>query len=382
MQSGLHKAFPSALFISRDRSISLFHHIATSAILPTFISMIQRKFTAFFFAFATIFSYGQSRNIADYSDRFNWAVLPSDSIALRNEFVIDEPFKEVDVFYLYPTLLVSDKDSRWNYPIPDPKHRADVVDKVVKYQASAWAGAGNLYVPFYKQGHIRCYFNLEDGGRDSLLVAYSDVKAAFTYYLEHYNKGKGIVLAGHSQGSTHISLLLKDFFDGQPLQKQLIAAYIPGIGVEDTAFTTIPLMIHPEQTGGYVTWNTFKRRYHRGRYELWYKGKTSINPVTWDTTSVAPRALHEGFLFSNDKLYTQSFSTHLIDGGVWITIPKFPFRMMSVGMRNYHVGDVNLFWEDIRINVHQRCLEYLRIQPGLHSVQSSSDSPADAVREE
>lgn len=310
-------------------------------------------------------TFGQSDLIANYADRYNWAVLPTDSMAVRNEFVIDTPFVDIDVFYLYPTLLVSDKDPRWNYEISDPKHRADVVEKVVKYQASAWAGAGNMYVPFYKQGHIRCYHNLEKGGRDSLLLAYSHVKAAFRYYLEHYNQGKGIVLAGHSQGSTHISLLLKEFFDGQPLQKQLIAAYIPGIGVDDTTFATIPLMTSPSQTGGYLTWNTFKRKYEQDRYELWYKGKTSINPVTWDLSSLAPRELHKGFLFSNDKLYKQSFSTNLINGGVWITLPRFPFRMMSLGMKNYHVGDVNLFWEDIRINVYQRCKEYLHLQQGM-----------------
>ena len=293
----------------------------------------------------------------DYSDTENWAVLPGKYPDNMKEFKVLKPQDSIDVFYVYPTLIVSDKDARWNVPIEDSTQRNNILNSAVRYQASAWANAGNLYIPYYRQAHVRAYSNLENGGKTALLLAYSDVKKAFEYYLKHYNRGKGIILAGHSQGSTHIGMLLQEFFDNKPLQNQLVAAYIPGIGFDKNQFGSIPLMDHPDQIGGFVAWNTFKRKFDKENYK-WYKGKAVINPVTWDTSIIAKRELHKGFLYSNGKMYKKSFETHKDDGVIWITAPHFPYRYLTFIMRNYHVGDVNLFWEDIRENALLRNQTY------------------------
>lgn len=285
----------------------------------------------------------------DYSSVDNWAVLPGKYPDNLKEYSVQNPQDSIDVFYVYPTLIVSEKDKRWNVSIDDSVQIRKVLNIAVRFQASAWGSSGSLYVPYYRQAHIRSYHNLENTGRTALLLAYSDVKAAFEYYLKHYNNGRGIILASHSQGSSHISCLLSDFFDGKPLQSQLVAAYIPGIGLDKNQFKTIPLMENPNQTGGFVTWNTFKKKFDKKNYK-WYKGKVVINPVTWDTTAIAPRELHKGFLYSNGKMYTNSFDTHTDNGVIWISTPRFPYRYLTVAMRNYHSGDVNLFWEDIREN--------------------------------
>lgn len=288
-------------------------------------------------------------NAIDYSSSSNWAVLPGHYPDSLKEYSVQNPQDSIDVFYVYPTLLVSNKDKRWNIPIEDSIQKNKVLNIAVRFQASAWGSSGSLYVPYYRQAHIRSYNNLENGGTTALLMAYSDVKVAFEYYLKHYNHGRGIILASHSQGSTHISFLLRDFFDGKPLQKQLVAAYIPGVGIAKNQFKTIPFMEHPDQTGGFVTWNTFKKKFDQEKYK-WLKGKVVINPVTWDTTAFAQRDLHKGFLYSNGKIYKNSFDTHTADGVIWITTPHFPHRYIAFTMRNYHSGDVNLFWEDIREN--------------------------------
>lgn len=303
-------------------------------------------------------SKGQNNSALDYSDSINWAVLPTDTTDHWVSHVSVNRNREVDVFYVYPTLLTAKKDERWNYPVGDTKHRSQVMATIVKYQASAWAEAGNFYMPFYRQAHYRAYSALEDRGLKALLFAYEDVRAAFHYYLKHHNKGKGIILAGHSQGSTHLKLLLKEYFDGKPLQKQLIAAYMPGIGVSEKSFYSIPLMDSVNQIGGFVSWNTLKRRYKTKKYKDWYKGKSVVNPVTWNRTAFVSRELHKGFLYSNGKVYSKSFKTHTVDGAIWLTIPHFPFRFRAIFMRNYHIGDVNLFWEDIRVNAALRSKSY------------------------
>jgi Protein of unknown function (DUF3089) len=288
-------------------------------------------------------------NEVDYSTSNNWAVLPGHYPDILKEYSVENPQDSIDVFYVYPTLLVSDKDERWNVAIDDSIQRNKVLNIAVRFQASAWGNSGNLYVPYYRQAHIRSYNNLENGGTTALLLAYSDVKAAFEYYLKHYNHGHGIILASHSQGSTHTSYLLRDFFDGKPLQSQLVAAYIPGIGIAKNQYQTIPFMENPNQTEGFVTWNTFKKKFDQEKYK-WFKGKVVINPVTWDTTAFAKRELHKGFLYSNGKMYKNSFDTHTADGVIWISTPHFPYRYVAFTMRNYHTGDINLFWEDIREN--------------------------------
>ena len=296
-------------------------------------------------------------NTVDYSYSNNWAVLPGNYPDNLKKYSVQNPQDSIDVFYVYPTLLVSDKDIRWNVPIEDSIQKNKVLNIAVRFQASAWASSGNLFVPYYRQANIRSYNNLENGGKTALLLAYADVKAAFEYYLIHYNHGRGIILAGHSQGSTHISYLLRDFFDNKPLQKQLVAAYIPGVGLDKNQFKTIQLMHHPDQIGGFVTWNTFKKKFDKKNYK-WYKGKVVINPVTWDTTAIAKRELHKGFLYSNGKMYKNCFDTHTDNGVIWISTPHFPYRYIAFLMRNYHTGDVNLFWEDIRENALLRIKSY------------------------
>ncbi len=306
-----------------------------------------------------VFANGYSVNsTVDYSKEQNWAVTPNAYPSSLMALIKDSIVPNTDVFYVYPTLYTQKSDTGWNIAIDNKTQQKKVLNSAVKYQASAWANAGKLYVPYYRQAHIRSYSNLKGKGRDALMVAYSDVKAAFEYYLKNYNKGRGIILAGHSQGSTHLTLLIKDFFDGKPLQDQLIAAYLPGVGVKTNEFNSIELLTHQDSIGGFVTWNTFKRKYKTPFYRKWYSGKAAINPVTWDTLKTANKKLHKGFLYTNDKTYRNSFTTHLISGGVWISTPRFPHRYLAFTMKNYHIGDVNLFWEDIRINARNRAKKY------------------------
>jgi len=296
----------------------------------------------------------------DYSDLSNWAVHQNKIPAVLLPYINDTTnFSKADVFYVYPTLFLDKKDERWNIPIDDSILRKKVIENAIRFQASAWVETGRMFVPFYRQAHIRSYRNLENGGREALLFAYEDVKAAFEYYLEHFNNGKPIILAGHSQGSTHLTLLLKDYFDGKALQKQLVAAYLPGIGLKTNEFEKIPLLIAPGQTGGFVSWNTFKRKVNKEKFEMWYKGKAVVNPVTWNLDKIAERKKHKGFLFSNNKMYSKSFSTHVIDGAIWITTPHFPYRSMAWTMDDYHIGDVNLFWADVKFNSKLRLTEFL-----------------------
>jgi len=287
----------------------------------------------------------------DYTKESSWAVLPSKYQENLQTYASNrQDTLEADVFYIYPTLNTDKKDIRWNVPTDDVKQNDIVLNKAVLMQASAFATSGKVYVPFYRQAHLRSYRFFKEGGKEAQDIAYSDVKKAFEIYLEKYNKGRPIIMVGHSQGTTHAVRLLKDFFDNTSLQKQLIAAYIPGIRVKSNDFSSIKLMTSPSDIGGFVSWNTYKKNNYPKKDKDWYKGSVTSNPITWNTETSTSLEQHKGFLYTNGKIYDKALSIEVTDGLVWSTNPKFPLRFFMSFLKNYHAGDINLFWKDIREN--------------------------------
>ncbi|MGV8947378.1 MAG: DUF3089 domain-containing protein [Lutibacter sp.] len=306
------------------------------------------------------FSTQQPPAIPNYDHTSTWAVLPNSYPENLKHWQTTTADSGADIFYIYPTLNNEKKDLRWNVPVDDAVQNEKVIDKAVYFQASAFLNAGKLYVPYYRQAHLRSYFMLESGGKEALNLAYSDVKEAFKIYLEKYNNGRPIIIAAHSQGTTHAIRVLKDFFDGKPLQNQLVAAYIPGIAIKKNEFEQLKLMTNPTQTGGFVSWNTYKKNYYPKTYNKLFKGTEVSNPVDWDNSKESERLDHKGFLFTNNKLYVHALKVYVKDGILWTSLPHFPYRLLVLGKKRYHKGDINLFWEDIRENATQRVESYLK----------------------
>jgi len=295
----------------------------------------------------------------NYAQSSNWAVLPGKYPKVLNAYVAkDIDALEADVFYVYPTLILDPLDPSWNASVEDKNHREKVVNSAVQFQASAWGKAGRLYVPYYRQAHIRSYDYYSSGGEKAFSLAYSDVKASFEYYLANYNKGRPIIIASHSQGTTHTKRLLQDFFDGTPLQKKLVAAYLVGIEVLPNTFKHLKPMNKPKQTGGYLCWNTFKKGHFPKKKDL-YKGSLTTNPISWNNDLETDFEDHKGFLFTNGKIYEKSIRISITDGLVWSSLPRFPMRIFMIFKKNYHVADVNLFWKDISDNSQLRVANWI-----------------------
>jgi hypothetical protein len=299
----------------------------------------------------------------NYSDKDSWAVLPGNIPDEISIFNINENKKEADVFYIYPTLIDSKNQREWNSDIWNEDIRNDVINRPVKYQASAWLDAGNLYVPYYRQAHIRVFndkFRVD--GDKALNLAYNDIKEAFTYYLENFNNDKPFIIASHSQGTIHAKRLIAEFIDGKELQKKLIAAYLVGIKVFEDEFKNIKPMNSANETGGFVTWNTFKfNKYPRkDYYENWFKGGVTSNPITWDDSKETKKDLHKGLLYRDLKIFSQNIDIKLIDGIVWSTVPNVPGKILLKTVRSYHFADINLFWVDIKENAKLRVDQWFK----------------------
>ncbi len=299
----------------------------------------------------------------NYSDKNSWAVLPENIPEEISVFKNDKKKKQADVFFIYPTLIDSKNQREWNSDIWDEDIRMDVINRPVKYQASAWIEAGNLYVPFYRQAHIRVFNEkFREDGDKALDLAYNDIKEAFSYYLENFNEDKPFIIASHSQGTVHAKRLISEFIDGKELQEKLIAAYLVGIKVFEDEFKNIKPMNSPDETGGFVTWNTFKfNKYPRkDNYENWFKGGVTTNPITWDDSKETKKDLHKGLLFRDLKIFSQNIDIKLIDGIVWSSLPNVPGKILLKTVRSYHFADINLFWVDISENAQLRVKNWFK----------------------
>lgn len=213
---------------------------------------------------------------ADYGDAASWLCLPgrSDACGTANEdativgadgsTALDR-FKAaadpaVDCFYVYPTV------SR------DPGGNASMAPKpeevqVVKQQFARFGARCRLYAPLYRQVTLTAL-------QASMLgkpipadraMAYSDVAAAWAYYLAHYNHGRGVVLIGHSQGSGLLIQLVKREIDGKPVQSKLLSVILGGARLQVPAgadvggdFKTIPLCRSAAQLGCAINFASFR----------------------------------------------------------------------------------------------------------------------------
>jgi hypothetical protein len=163
----------------------------------------MRSFLFTFICLNSLFFTGQA---LDYRAAENWLVLPEKSPSFFRGSSIDSTYiRSVDVFYIFPTLLVDYADMRWNAEMTDVKWKEEALETAIRYQASAWVECGRMFAPFYRQAHLKAYDSIQGRGREALLFAYEDIRASFKEYLEKYNQGRPFILAGHSQGCTQLT---------------------------------------------------------------------------------------------------------------------------------------------------------------------------------
>lgn len=303
----------------------------------------------------------------DYSDQKNWASLPqmkdmADTVP-RNSGLQDLQASAVaDVFFIYPTIFTFEPENEyhWNADVNDEELNLKVDQSTILNQATVFNGSCKVYAPRYRQAHYSAFTTKDKASADAALdLAYSDVKSAFEYYLEHFNHGRPIVIAGHSQGTVHAGRLLKDFFDGKPLQKQLVEAYLIGIATPADYFETILPSNSPSDVGGFVTWNTFAKEFYPPYYDDGLDEAICTNPLTWRTDDThADRFQNSGGVGLKFKFVKNPVDAQVHDGMLWISKPHVAGRIF-IKTKVWHRADINLYWMNIRENVALRLSTFL-----------------------
>jgi hypothetical protein len=164
---------------------------------------------------------------------------------------------KIDCFYVYPT--VSDqKTTQANLHI-DPQERS-----IALYQAARYSQECRVYAPMYRQYTLAAITNktIRTTG-DS--TAYRDVRDAWRSYLKHDNKGRGVVLIGHSQGSFMLrQLVTKEIDPSRRERALLVSALLLGGNVTVKAgrdvggdFQHVPACRSTTQLGCVVAFSTY-----------------------------------------------------------------------------------------------------------------------------
>ena len=246
--------------------------------------------------------------LIDYSKSENWAALPdkkdnADKVPSNSNFVDVQRSSELDVFFIHPTtyLKTNKKNNQWNASVEDLSLNRLTEKTTILFQASAFNGSDKIYSPRYRQAHISSYFTKQKGIANlALYLAYEDIKNSFQYYLDHYNNERPVIIASHSQGTTHAIRLLQDFFNSKPLIKQLVAAYLIGMPVYDSLFVTLKPCESSEETGCYVSLRTFASNVSKEDIIDPMPLAICTNPLTWKNDSVyAPNSMNKGGLLKN-----------------------------------------------------------------------------------
>jgi hypothetical protein len=155
--------------------------------------------------------------------------------------------------------------------------------------------------------------------------------------------------------------LLRDYVEGKPLQQQLVAAYLVGWPVQENFLQQIKPCRTPEETGCYCTWRTWNRDYALKK-DFRRDGVVCTNPLTWTTAEgqYAPKSQNLGGVVRPFCAIRPAIVDAEVHEGVLLSSkPKFPGSVLFL-RKNYHIGDLNLYYMNVRENAQERVGAFMR----------------------
>lgn len=301
----------------------------------------------------------KAEKLPDYGKAENWAYLETDGT---------EP---VDVFFICPTVYGGGEDS-YHMSLDDTETKASFLG-ATNMEKGIYDGDCRFFAPYYRQAGLNVYELPAEEREPCLSKAYEDVKEAFTYYLEHWNQGRPIVIAGFSQGGDLSIRLLKDCFADEKVNDLLVACYAIGWSVSEEELAEYPHLRFAsaaDDTGVIVSFNseaegvTDSLMVPAGTHTL------AINPLNWKTDGTpAGKEENLGACFTT---YDGEISAELPQlTGAYIDPARGTLKVPDVSPETYppvlsifadgvyHLYDYQFFYRNLQENVGARVDAYL-----------------------
>lgn len=313
----------------------------------------------------------------DYTKLDSWAAHPgltTDAARWTPADYAAAPHPGVAVFYVLPT-GVFDR-SHWNGRTDDAAV-AGRMDAFLRSQASIFNGVGAIWAPRYRQATYGAFLTGAPEAQQALDLAYGDILAAFDVFVAAQPANRPIILAGHSQGSSHVLRLLRDRVAGTPLAKRIVAVYAPGWPISVTADLPalgLPACTSGDAAGCILSWQSYGQPADFGEVQAMFDRGTGLtgaarrgtamlctNPlIGMVTRDAVPTSANFGSLlpnsdFTGGDLIAKSIGARCLPGGI-LDIGPAPggFTAYVLPGNNYHVYDYPLFWTNLRTDVERR----------------------------
>lgn len=299
-----------------------------------------------------------------YNDSYYWAALPpradpSDEIPKGVESLVTQ---DVDVFFIHPTSYIYRGEGKtWNADLLNTRINASTDRGSILYQASIFNESAKIYAPRYRQAIYYSFLSKDSLSRQKALdLAYEDVYNAFLYFFDNFNKNRPIAIVGHSQGALLATRLLKEVFDNEAMKGRLVVAYVPGYPLPANTFKYLKPCESPNQTSCVCSWRTVRK----GKIPKWARREEQLimtNPLSWRTDTVyVPATENLGmYLSKKEGIRKPGVGAQIHKNLLWVDKPKFRGSLLLFSS-NYHRGDFNLFYLNVRSNFRQRVSAYWR----------------------
>ena len=288
----------------------------------------------------------------DYSVTDNWAY-----------FEMGED-RDVDVFLICPTV---DTRSETNSFDLNDKLKGNFI-YALDLEKGIYDETGRLFSPYYRQMSINAY-NLPETEREKAKqIAYEDISAAFRWYLDNENDGRGIILAGFSQGGEMCLELLKEYYGGESeeavaLRDGLIAVYSIGWSVTEKTTESYPQIVPATgetDVGTVISFDCEDGNVTETIIIPAGMKALSINPLNWKTDgTVADKSLNLGAVMETGAepipglcgAYIGNRGQLIVTD---ITAADYPPGLDIFPEGAYHLYDYMFFFTNLKENVAAR----------------------------
>lgn len=276
----------------------------------------------------------------DYSNHDNWMFLPEDTS------------KSVDTIYLYPSAYGINGEVDEDIADIDDVNMRLMAIYYASSQASIFEESTNLYAPYYRQLTVNSLVDMIEESPESLqYIASQDIYNMLDYYFENCNEGRPFILAGHSQGSVWLTVVLENYMKEHPeYYERMVAAYVIGYSVTEEYLDRNPHLKFAEgaeDTGVIISYNTEGPGNSEAYNCVVKEGAISINPLSWKLDDA----------YVTNGVVDAKIDT---DRGVVICTSMENTQEMKVALAEYfgeeslHLYDYSLYSTELQKNVADR----------------------------
>lgn len=301
----------------------------------------------------------------DYSSEENWAYCEREDTDSR-----------ADVFFICPTVYGGSEEAG-NMSLEDEETKESFLG-AINMEKGIYDEDCRFFAPYYRQMGLGIYELGRDSWEEYLSMAYEDVEDAFLYYYENYNEGRPVILAGFSQGADLCLRLMKECFDEEELQEQLVACYAIGWSLTEEETEEYPYLKPAqgeEDTGVIVAFNSEAEEITDSMMIPEGTKTFAINPLNWKTDSTpADKSLNLGACFTD---YSGEIGTEIPElTGAYLDEERGALKVTDVTPEEYpagldlfedgiyHLYDYQFFYQNLQENVETRLDAYYESQAG------------------